>query len=69
MVGWRVRADGKSQLADAQMSTAGATYGQILLKTAGSPGRDTNAGHMKLAYVLVFFGMTSELRIVAEVRS
>ena len=33
------------------------------------PGRDTSAGHMKLAYVLVFVGMISDLRIVAEIRS
>ena len=38
-------------------------------KPPGSPGRDTSAGHMKLAYVLVFVGMISDLRIVAEIRS
>ena len=41
----------------------------LLAETAGSPGRDTSAGHMKLAYVLVFVGMISDLRIVAEIRS
>ena len=75
---WRVRADlhvalcekhGKAQLADAPKRTADETYGQILAETARSPGRDTSAGHMKLAYVLVFVGMISELRIVADVRS
>ena len=47
----------------------GETDGQFLAETAGSPGRKTSAGHMKLAYVLVFVGMTPELRIVAEIRS
>ena len=41
----------------------------FLPETAGSPGRKTSAGHMKLAYVLVFVGMTPELRVVAEIRS
>ena len=50
-------------------STENETYGQILAETARSPGRDTRAGHVKLAYVLVFVGMTPELRIVADVRS
>ena len=75
---WRVRADlhvalcekhGKAQLADAPKRPVDETYGQILAETAGNPGRDTSAGHMKLAYVLVFVGMTSELRIVADLRS
>ena len=60
---------GKDQLADAPKRPADETYGQILAETAGSPGRDTSAGHVKLAYVLVFVGVTPELRIVAEVRS
>ena len=30
-------------------------------ETAGSPGRDTSAGHMKLANVLVFVGMNPEV--------
>ena len=42
---------------------------QFLAETAGSLGRKTSAGHMKLAYVFVFVGMTPELRIVAEIRS
>ena len=47
----------------------GEADGQFLAETAGSPGRQTSAGHMKLAYVLVFVGMTPKLRIVAEIRS
>ena len=47
----------------------GETDGQFRAETAGSPGRYTSAGHMKLAYVLVFVGMTPELRVVAEIRS
>ena len=47
----------------------GEADGQFLAETAGSPGRQTSAGHMKLAYVLVFVGMTPKLRKVAEIRS
>ena len=43
--------------------------GQFLAETAGSPGRQTSAGHMKLAYVLMFVGMIPEFRFVAEIRS
>ena len=52
---------------DAPERHAGEEYGQFLAETAGSPGRDTSVGHMKLAYV--FVGFIPELRIVAEIRS
>ena len=48
---------------------AGEEFGQFMAETAGSPGRKTSAGHMKLVHVLVFVGITPELRIVAEIRS
>ena len=54
---------------DAPERHAGEEYGQFLAETAGSPGRDTSAGHVKLAYVLVFVGLIPELRKVAEIRS
>ena len=54
---------------DATTRHAGEADGQTLAETAGSPGRNTSAGHMKLANVLVFVGMNPELRIVAEIRS
>ena len=54
---------------DAPKRATGEADGQFLAETAGSPGRKTSAGHMKLPYVLVFVGMTPELRIVAEIRS
>ena len=54
---------------DAPKRATGEADGQFLAETAGSPGRCTSAGHMKLAYVLVFVGMTPQLRIVAEIRS
>ena len=53
---------------DATTRYAGKGDGQTLVETAGSPGRDTSAGHMKLDNVFVFVGMNPELRIVAEIR-
>ena len=77
---WRVRADLQFVLGemheeltpkdkDATTRHAGEADGQTLAETAGSPGRNTSAGHMKLANVLVFVGMNPELRKVAEIRS
>ena len=69
MLPWREARRAHSKDRDAPKRTAGEVYGQFLAETAGSPGRDTSTGHMKLAYVLVFVDMTPELRIVAEIRS
>ena len=54
---------------DATTRHAGEADGQTLAETAGSPGRDTSAGHMKLDNVLVFVGMNPGLRMMTEIRS
>ena len=46
---------------DAPKRATGEADGQFLAESARSPGRKTSAGHMKLAYVLVFVSMTPEL--------
>ena len=54
---------------DATTRHAGEADGQTLAETAGSPGRNTSAGHMKLDNVLVFVGMNPGLRMMTEIRS
>ena len=53
---------------DATTRYAGEADGQTLAETAGSPGRNTSAGHMNLDNVFSFVGMNPELRMMTEIR-